>query len=63
MEVELKKLIFTGATDVSVGAFGLSNASATFDGHEWSSQNTGKVSLLIYNSDGSTGSEDNLLLL
>jgi len=62
MEVELKKLAFTGATDVSVGAFGSSNASATFDGRDWSGQNTGKVSVLIYNDDGSTGSEGNLLL-
>eukprot|EP00957_Ditylum_brightwellii_P070680 5371444-Ditylum_brightwellii.AAC.1 len=60
-EVELKKLTFIGATDVSVGAFDLSNASATFDGRERNGQNTGKVSVLVYNGDRNTDSEGNLL--
>eukprot|EP00957_Ditylum_brightwellii_P131864 10055927-Ditylum_brightwellii.AAC.1 len=33
--VELEGLTFIGATDVSVGALGSSNASATFDYCEW----------------------------
>eukprot|EP00957_Ditylum_brightwellii_P008598 652366-Ditylum_brightwellii.AAC.1 len=36
--VELKELIFIGATNISVGALGLSNTSATFDGCEWAGQ-------------------------
>jgi len=47
--MKLKKLTFIGATDVYlVGAFGLSNTSATFDDCEWSGQDTGKASVLIY---------------
>eukprot|EP00957_Ditylum_brightwellii_P051424 3898930-Ditylum_brightwellii.AAC.1 len=55
--VELKKLAFIGGTDVSVGAFSLSNASATLGDCEWSGQNTGKACVLIYNGDRSTNLE------
>eukprot|EP00957_Ditylum_brightwellii_P006858 519260-Ditylum_brightwellii.AAC.1 len=57
MGVELEKLTFIGGTGVSVGAFGSSNASATFDDCKWRGQNTGKASVRIYNSDGSTDLE------
>eukprot|EP00957_Ditylum_brightwellii_P063832 4843623-Ditylum_brightwellii.AAC.1 len=59
--MELKKLTFIGATDVSMGAFGPSNASATFDDCEWSGQDRGKASVLIYCGDKSTDLEVDLL--
>ena len=39
--VELKGLTFIGATNVSVGALGSFNASATFDDCEWAGQSVG----------------------
>eukprot|EP00957_Ditylum_brightwellii_P087869 6691982-Ditylum_brightwellii.AAC.1 len=59
--VEQKKLTFIGDTDVSLGAFDSFNARATFDDCEWSGQNTGKTSVLIYSGGGSTDLEINLL--
>ena len=47
--VELKGLTFIGATNVSVGALGLSNASATFDDCEWAGPSVGTTSVVIYN--------------
>eukprot|EP00957_Ditylum_brightwellii_P021978 1657842-Ditylum_brightwellii.AAC.1 len=41
LRVELKGLAFIGATNVSVGALGLSMASATFDDCEWAGQSVG----------------------
>eukprot|EP00957_Ditylum_brightwellii_P207619 15353767-Ditylum_brightwellii.AAC.1 len=52
--IELKGLTFISATNVSVGALGLSNASATFDYCEWAGQNVGTANVLIYNGDGSS---------
>ena len=59
--VELEGLSFIGATDVSVGALGSSNASATFDDCEWAGQSVGTSNVRIYNGDGSTYLEGNLL--
>jgi len=47
--VELKGLSFIGVTDVSVGALGSSNASATFDDCEWAGSSVGTTSVVIYN--------------
>eukprot|EP00957_Ditylum_brightwellii_P189556 14429536-Ditylum_brightwellii.AAC.1 len=47
--VELKGFTFIGTTNVSVGALGLSNASATFDNCEWAGQSVGTANVLIYN--------------
>jgi hypothetical protein len=47
--VELEGLSFIGATDVSVGALGSSNASATFDDCEWAGPSVGTTSVVIYN--------------
>eukprot|EP00957_Ditylum_brightwellii_P102959 7846435-Ditylum_brightwellii.AAC.2 len=59
--VELKALTFIGATNVSVGALGLSNANVTFDDCDWAGQSVGTVNVLIYNGDRSTDLEGNLL--
>eukprot|EP00957_Ditylum_brightwellii_P173869 13236894-Ditylum_brightwellii.AAC.1 len=42
-EVELKGLAFIGTTDVTVGVFGSSNASATFDDCDQTDQSVGKA--------------------
>eukprot|EP00957_Ditylum_brightwellii_P055768 4225998-Ditylum_brightwellii.AAC.1 len=52
--VELKGLAFVGATNVSVGSLGLSNASATFNDCEWAGQSVGTANVLIYIYDGSS---------
>eukprot|EP00957_Ditylum_brightwellii_P063496 4819945-Ditylum_brightwellii.AAC.1 len=56
--IELNGLELLSAMDFG---FGSSNASATFDDCEWAGQSAGTANVLIYNGDGSTDLEDNLL--
>jgi len=60
-DVELKGLAFIAITDVTVGAFGSSNASATFDDCDQIDQSVGKASVQTHSVGGSTDLKGKLL--